>query len=287
MVYDTCTSIVEEHKKSNNFQDFEMDLIRYSSMTSPFTKEAFESRNAQDLIDELYQQVYKNYQEKIEKSAALVYPVIAQVYESPENKFERIQVPFTDGTKTLSVVTNLKNAYESEGKELIRDFEKNISLAIIDDTWKDHLRMMDELKQSVQNARFEQKDPLLIYKFEAFELFKKTLDKINKEVLSFLLKGKLPNQDDTKVSQAREEKRENVQLSKEAYGEQDRQGQQTQTNAPERPQVVETIVRSERKIGRNEKVQIKNVLSGQSKEVKYKQAIPLIQKGEWVIVGQD
>ena len=154
-------------------------------------------------------------------------------------------------------------------------------MAIIDETWKDHLRQMDELKQSVQTATYEQKDPLLIYKFEAFELFKKMLTKVNKEVLSFLFKGELPSQSPQQVSQAREQKREKVQISKADFRS---PTQDTATNQTQEQHVTETIVRTERKIGRNEHVTIKNVMSGQSKDVKYKQAIPLIDKGEWVLV---
>jgi len=281
MVYDTCESIVIENKATNDYSNFEFELIRFSSTTSPFTKEVFESKSEQELIDELFDIVYKHYQDKVERNAVAVYPVIKKVYEDQGNKFERISIPFTDGVKSLNVVTNLKEAYDTKGKQLVTDFEKNISLAIIDDTWKDHLRQMDELKQSVQTATYEQKDPLLIYKFEAFELFKKMIDKVNKEVLSFLFKGELPNQSPQQVSQAREQKREKVQVSKADFRSptQDTSAHQTQEQ-----QVTETIVRTERKIGRNERVTIKNVLNGQSKEVKYKQAIPLIDKGEWVLV---
>src|SRR5690606_1422579 len=108
---------------------------------------------------------------------------------------ERMVVPFSDGNKAVNVVTNLEKAYNAERKTLIDDFEKNISLSIIDETWKKHLRKMDELKQSVQLAVHEQKDPLLIYKFEAFELFKSTMDSINKEIISFLIKAELPKQE--------------------------------------------------------------------------------------------
>ncbi len=281
MVYDTCESIVLENKVANDYSNFEFELIRFSSTTSPFTKDEFESKTEQELIDDLFDIVYKHYQEKIERNAEAVFPVIKDVYENQANQYERIAVPFTDGVKTLNVVTNLKEAYETKGKGLVTDFEKNISLAIIDETWKDHLRQMDELKQSVQNATYEQKDPLLIYKFEAFELFKTMLIKVNKEVLSFLFKGELPNQSSQQVSQAREQKREKVQISKADFRSptQDTSAHQTQEQ-----QVTETIVRTERKIGRNERVTIKNVMNGQNKEVKYKQAIPLIEKGEWVLV---
>ena len=281
MVYDTCNLLVRENKATNDFKNFEFELIRFSSTTSPFSEEEFKEKSERELTDELYQVVYKHYREKLERSAKQAFPVIKDVYENQGDRYERIVVPFTDGTKQLKVVTNLKEAYESEGKELVTDFEKNITLAIIDDTWKDHLRKMDELKQSVQNATYEQKDPLLIYKFESFELFNEMLDKINKEVLSFLFKGELPSQDANQVSQAREQKREKVHLSKEDYA--NTSEQQAQTNQPQQPQITETIVRTERKIGRNERVTIKNIISGESKEVKYKQAIPLIQKGEWVL----
>jgi len=281
MVFDTCSALIQENKGTNDYQNFEFELIRFSSTSSPFTEEEFKSLNPQELTDQLFDVVYKNYKEKLEKNAQAAFPVIKDVYENQGDKYERIVVPFTDGTKELKVVTNLKDAYESEGKVLVTDFEKNITLAIIDDTWKDHLRQMDELKQSVQNATYEQKDPLLIYKFESFELFNLMLDKVNKEVLSFLFKGKLPSQDANQVSQAREQKREKVQLSKADYQS---PTESTQTNQTQQPQVVETIVRSERKIGRNEHVTIKNVMSGESKSLKFKQAIPLIQKGEWVLV---
>ncbi len=283
MIYDTCDAIVVENKVNNDYKNFEFELIRFSSTTAPFSEEEFIQKDERVLVDELFDVVYKHYQNKIERNAVMAFPVIKDVYEKQGDRYERILVPFTDGVKTLSVSTNLKEAYESQGKQLVSDFEKNITLAIIDDTWKDHLRKMDDLKQSVQNATYEQKDPLLIYKFEAFELFTTMLDKVNKEVLSFLFKGELPSQSPQQVSQERERKREKMQLSKEDYQSPTQSSQAHQT---QQPQITETIVRTERKIGRNEKVTIKNITNGQSKVVKFKQAIPLIQKGEWVIVNE-
>ena len=283
MVYDTCESIVMENKPNSDYSNFEFELIRFSSTTSPFSKEEFNEKDEQVLIEELFQTVYKHYKNKIEANAVAAYPVIKDVYEKQGDRYERIVVPFTDGVKTIQVVTNLKDAYESNGKQLITDFEKNIALAIIDETWKDHLRKMDDLKQSVQNATYEQKDPLLIYKFEAFELFKIMLDKVNKDVLSFLFKGELPSQNPQQVSQAREQKQEKVKLSKAEFNS---PTQDVQANQTQQPQITETIVRTERKIGRNERVTIKNIINGESKKVKYKQAIPLIQKGEWVLIDE-
>lgn len=282
MVYDICDSIVLNNKMNNDYSNFEFELIRFSSTTSPFTKEEFASKDERVLVEELFDVVYKHYQDKIQRSAIAAFPVIKDVYEKQGDRYERIVVPFTDGIKTLQVVTNLKEAYESQGQKLVEDFEKNIALAIIDDTWKDHLRKMDDLKQSVQNATYEQKDPLLIYKFEAFELFKQMLDKVNKEVLSFLFKGELPSQSPQQVSQAREQKKEKVQLSKAEFTS---QTQGTQTNQTQPQQVTETIVRTERKIGRNERVTIKNISTGESKTIKFKQAIPLIEKGSWVLTS--
>ena len=140
---------------------------------------------------------------------------------------------------------------------------------------------MDELKQSVQNASYEQKDPLLIYKFEAFELFKKTVDEINKEVLSFLFKGELPTQDRNQISEARDHKRERLNTSKVDVQNSTEQASQNSRQPQNEP--IETVVREQPKIGRNERITIKNVMSGEEKVVKYKQAIPLIEKGDWVL----
>ncbi|HIP26196.1 MAG TPA: preprotein translocase subunit SecA, partial [Flavobacteriaceae bacterium] len=278
MIFDTCDTIVAENKANGDFANFEFELIRFSSTESPFTKEEFISKNQEELTDILFDVVYKYYQEKITRNAVAAFPVIKNVFETQGDQYERIVVPFTDGTKTIQVVTNLKEAYESEGKVLINDFEKNVSLSIIDEAWKNHLRKMDDLKTSVQNAQYEQKDPLLIYKFESFKLFKTLLHSINKDVLSFLLKGELPNQN--QVSEAREQKREKVKLTKAEFNN---PADNMQTNQQEQPQITETIIRSERKIGRNDRVEIRNVMNGESKTVKYKQAIPLIEKGTWVL----
>jgi len=283
MIYDTCEAIVRENKASNDYSNFEFELIRFSSSTSPFTKEEFAAKDEQSLINELYDIVYSHYHTRIELNAISAFPVIKDVFENQGNRYERIMVPFTDGIKTLQIVTNLKEAYDTQGKQLMVDFEKNVTLAIIDDAWKNHLRQMDDLKQSVQNATYEQKDPLLIYKFEAFELFKKMLDTVNKEVLSFLFKGALPSKSPQQVSQAKEQVREKVQLSKPDF---ENSGRESQVNQTQQPQITETIVRTERKIGRNEKVTIKNINNGQSQSLKFKQAIPLISSGVWVLIDE-
>ena len=288
MVYDTCEVITDTNKAANDFKNFEFELIKYFSITSPVSEDEFGKMSVPEISKVVYKSAYDYYQDKMERNAQTAFPVIKKVYEDNSNKFERIVVPFTDGIKSLNVVTNLKEAYESDGKELVVDFEKNITLAIIDDSWKTHLRKMDELKQSVQLAVHEQKDPLLIYKFEAFELFKGMIDKVNKEVVSFLFKGELPSGNENDIQEERNVRhpKENLQTSKEEIPNSDELAARNRAvgqNQGQRPQITETIVRERPKIGRNERVTIKNVMSGESKTIKYKQAEPLLDKGEWVL----
>jgi preprotein translocase subunit SecA len=291
MIYDTCELIADTNKAANDYKNLEFELIKYFAITAPITEEEFSRMDYQTMAARLYDEALETYRNKIERSKASAYPVIRKVYEDNSNTYERIVVPFTDGIKTLNVVTNLKDAYESEGQRLINDFEKNITLAIIDDSWKTHLRKMDELKQSVQLAVHEQKDPLLIYKFEAFELFKSMIEKVNKEVVSFLFKGELPSANTGNIQEARQVRKpkEKLQTSKEEIPNSDELAAQNRAAGQtrgQRPQVTETIVREKPKIGRNERVTIKNVMSGESKTLKFKQAEPLIDKGEWVLVDE-
>lgn len=287
MIFDTVENICETNRNANDFKNFEFELIRYFSMSSPIDEKTFEKMDVQKMAQEVYEVAYKHYQDKMAHAAEQAYPVIKQVYERPDNKFERIAVPFSDGIKTLSVTTNLQKAYETEGKQLVNDFEKNITLAIIDDAWKTHLRKMDELKQSVQLAVHEQKDPLLIYKFEAFNLFEVMIDEVNKDVISFLFKGEIPQQN-TQITEAKERQREKTQTQKDEIQNMDeRAAEARQAGQTQRQQsVVETIVRERPKIGRNDRVTIKNVMNGENKSMKYKQAIPLLDKGDWVLVDE-
>ena len=286
MLYDTCNSICETYLISKDFKQFEFELIKVFSFTSPVSQEEFNNSNIDELTAKLYKLSIEHYKTKTKTNSEIVFPVVRDVYQNPSNKFLRIIVPFTDGVKTINVVSNLKDAYESKGETLIRDFEKNISLAIIDESWKEHLRKMDELKQSVQLAVHEQKDPLLIYKFESFELFNSFVDKVNKEIISFLFKGELPSKDSSNIREAKNLKtNDKVNTSKEEVLNQDqlamrRATQQNQGHLPK----VETIVRQQPKIGRNQKVLIKNISNGEEKELKFKQAEVLIKKGDWVLI---
>ena len=288
MVYDTAEVITATNKAANDFKNLEFELIRYFSMSAPMSKSEFEDKTEQELAKIIYKEAFAHYESKMERNADLAFPVIKNVYENQGDKFKRIVVPFTDGNKTLQVITDLEKSYQTNGKQLVTDFEKNISLAIIDDAWKTHLRKMDELKQSVQLAVHEQKDPLLIYKFESFELFKKMIDQVNKDVISFLFKGEIPQETANTIQEAKTRGREKVQTTKDVIPNMDERAAQSRAagNTQRAPQVAETIVREQPKIGRNDKVSIKNVMTGASKTLKYKQALPLIQKGEWVLIRQ-
>ncbi|MEZ4856646.1 MAG: preprotein translocase subunit SecA [Gelidibacter sp.] len=285
MIYDTSESISETNKNANDFKNFEFELIRYFSMSSPITEAEFSKLSAMDIAGKVYKAAFKHYKEKMQRNADMAFPVIKNVYETQRDKFKRIVVPFTDGVKNLQVVTDLEKAYETQGKQLINDFEKNITLAIVDDAWKTHLRKMDELKQSVQLAVHEQKDPLLIYKFEAFELFKSMIDSVNKDVISFLFKGELPTETQNTIQEAKARKQEKLQTQKDEIPNMDERSAQSRAagNNTQRQEVVETIVRDKPKIGRNDKVTIKHVMSGENRTVKYKQAEPLLAKGDWVL----
>jgi preprotein translocase subunit SecA len=286
MIFDTSEGIAETNKAANDYKNFEFELIRYFSMSSPFSEDEFGKLSTQEITSQIYKAAFENYREKMERNAEIAFPVIKNVYENQSDKFKRIVVPFTDGVKSLNVVTDLQKAYETNGKQLITDFEKNITLAIIDDAWKTHLRKMDELKQSVQLAVHEQKDPLLIYKFEAFELFKAMIDEVNKDVISFLFKGELPQETQDTIQEARTRQREKIETSKEEIPNLDERSAQSRAagNMQRQQQVIETIVRDKPKIGRNDRVTIKHVLNGENKTLKYKQAEPLIAKGDWVLV---
>ena len=286
MLFDTVQEIVVSNKDANDYKNFEFDLITNFSVTSPISQEDFSNKDDSQIIDTLYKNLSDYYERKKEQNKDLAFPVIKNVFENKGNNYKRIVVPFTDGAKVINISTDLKESFESKCKTLIDDFEKNISLAIIDDKWKVHLKKMDELKQSVQLAVHEQKDPLLIYKFEAYELFKNMIVDLNKELLSFLFKGSLPNNEDNIKEATQPSKNRNYRTSKDEALNTDEMAQkarQVGASASQSSQKVETVVHDMPKIGRNEIVEIKNTNSGEVKKLKFKKAISLLQSGDWII----
>ena len=243
-MYDVCETLVEEHKDANDLESFRMDVLKYFAVDFDIKEEDFQKTSANNLTERLYKEVRDTFSRKTETIAKQAFPVIKNVFEQRGEMFKNIVVPFTDGKRAYNVVANLEKTYKSEGEELIRAYEKSIMLAHIDDAWKEHLREMDDLKQSVQNATYEQKDPLLIYKFESFNLFKSMVDKINKNVVSTLMKGQIPFEAPEEVKQA-EEKR--TDLSKMRTGRSDAPVAQT-NQAPRKTEPVKVGP----KVGRND-----------------------------------
>ena len=286
MLFDTVQEFVVSNKEANNYKNFDFDLITNFSLTSPISEEDFNNKDDSEIIDILFKNLSDYYERKKEINKELAFPVIKNVFENKVNNYKIIVVPFTDGAKVINISTDLKESFESKCKTLIDDFEKNISLAIIDDKWKDHLKKMDELKQSVQLAVHEQKDPLLIYKFEAYELFKNMILILNKELLSFLFKGSLPNNENNIKEATQPTKHRNYRTTKDEALNTDEMAQkakQVGSSVSQSSQKVETIVRDIPKIGRNEIVEIKNTNSVEIKKLKFKKALSLLESGEWII----
>ncbi len=196
MIYDTVASIITKTKAASDYKDFEYEVIRYFAMEIPVSEEDFRNKQIPDLVDIVYKKASEEYQVKLQMLKNKALPIIENVYNTQGALFKNIQVPFSDGHRVLSIVTDLKRAYESQCESLISDFERNISLSIIDENWKLHLREMDDLRRSSQGAVYEQKDPLVIYKQESFYLFSDMIDKVNKDIVSFLFKGEMPNNND-------------------------------------------------------------------------------------------
>ncbi|WP_223598078.1 preprotein translocase subunit SecA [Chryseobacterium sp. GVT01B] len=192
MIFDVANSIVAKGKATGNYKDFEYEIIKTFTMESPVSQTDFNNKNVQDLTNILFNAAQEDYKMKLNLLKEKSFPIIENVYQNQGSMFKMIQVPFTDGHKTMTIVADLKEAYDTQCESLVNDFEKNITLSIIDENWKLHLREMDDLRRSSQGAVYEQKDPLVIYKQESFHLFSEMIDKLNKEIISFLYKGEIP-----------------------------------------------------------------------------------------------
>ncbi len=207
MFMDVCEAIVNEFHGNYEYDDFKLEIIKQFSLDVPISEDEYLELKTSEIAQRLYKVALESYDRKAHEIARQAYPVIKEVYEKQSAIYENIVVPISDGQKVYQTVTNLKKAYETGGKELIRSFTKNIILFTIDEYWKEHLREMDELKQSVQNAVYEQKDPLLIYKLEAFDLFRTMIDKLNRDIVAVLVKAFIPLRDPNQVQEARQSRR--------------------------------------------------------------------------------
>ncbi len=244
MMSDFAESFVQQ-MEGFDYEDFTHELIRQISIDSGIEEGMYRRQNIAELSQALAEQIQKVYDRRAEALVAQAWPIMKNIYETQRATYENVVVPVGDGKRIYQVIVNIKKAYDSKGKELIRAINKTINLVMIDEYWKEHLRDMDDLKQSVQNATYEQKDPLLIYKFESFKLFSEMLEKIAREVLAFLLKAHIPlRQDQDKLDKAGNERRR-TDLSNTQTSRPDllTQSAEPRSNAP---------VHVEKQVGRND-----------------------------------
>jgi preprotein translocase subunit SecA len=253
MMFDVIEKIVDDYHSNGDYHGFSLELIKEFSLESPVDETEFAKLDSKEIIGQVYKLTQETYKRKSETISKQAMPVIKDVYEHQAALYENIVVPITDGVKGYNIVTNLKKAYETQCRELIRAFEKTIILYVIEEAWKEQLRELDDLKQSVQNATYEQKDPLLIYKFESFELFRTMIEKMNRDIVSILMKGQLPISESSQVQRAQAPRRTDMSKyetsKRDVYGSGGENGQPGgDTREPQKPQPV----RVEKKVGRNE-----------------------------------
>jgi preprotein translocase subunit SecA len=246
MLFDLGENLITDFQQQRDFDGFRLGVLKSMGMEPPFDEESFFEQRPDQLNEQLFAKASSSYKEKTRRIGEKTMPVIADVFER-QKQYENIAIPITDGQKGMQVVVNLKRAVNNGAREVTLSIEKSISLSLIDDSWKEHLRELDDLKQSVQNATYEQKDPLLIYKFESFELFKNMIQRINKEVISFLMRADIPIQDSSNVREAQRAKGIDRSRMKE-----ERSDLLSQAHSNTQQKEVTQPMVAEKKVGRNE-----------------------------------
>ena len=247
MIWDRCASAIED----NDYEGAKFALIQTLAMEAPFTEEEFRNGKREEIVERTFDTAMANFKRKTERMAQVAQPVIKQVYENQGHMYENILIPITDGKRIYNISCNLKAAYESESKEIVKSFEKSILLHTIDEAWKENLRELDELKHSVQNASYEQKDPLLIYKLESVTLFDNMVEKINNQTVSVLMRGQIPVQEPEQVRQAAPEQREDMSKYREVKQDLSDPRQQEAAQRDTR-EVRREPIRAEKTVGRND-----------------------------------
>lgn len=249
IISEAVFSIVDQTHSMLDYEGLQEEAMTIFGMDLPFDESEFRSMRHKEVVDVLFQQAVNTFKRKMDKLASIAYPVIKQVFETPNQTYQNILIPLTDGQRMYNIPVNLEAAYRTEGKEVIKAFEKAIVLMIIDDEWKDHLREMDDLRDSVQNASYEQKDPLLIYKLESFSVFKDMIDRINRRTTAILMRGQIPMQEPEHVQQAAQERRSDYSRYKtHKAGSVDDDPTKKDTREVQKPQPIHV----EKKIGRND-----------------------------------
>ena len=254
MLYDATQNVVEQYHSMLDYEGLELETMTVFGVDLPFDESEFRSMRLNDAIETVFEHALNTFKRKMDKLASIAYPVIQQVYETQGQNYENILIPLTDGKKMYNLPINLKKAYETEGKEVIKSFEKSILLLVIDDEWKEHLREMDDLRDSVQNASYEQKDPLLIYKLESFNLFKKMVETMNRRATSILMRGQIPVRETEHVRQAGQEHRSDFSRYNTLKPDTNRPSANNEAagqDTREQPQKTQPI-RVEKKVGRND-----------------------------------
>jgi len=285
MLYDTCEDIVTSGKAGESVEDFKLNVLSMLGFDFAVVEEEFKKSDVGQLSEKLYDEALKHYTQKNKQVAEKAMPVINEIFKTKGATIENILVPFTDGKKQIGVAADLKRCVETKNKELISAMEKMITLAIIDQQWKEHLRDMDDLKQSVQNAVYEQKDPLLIYKFEGFEAFKRFISKVNEETVSFLIKADIPVREPEQVQEARTHRRERLREQKDESRSLLQGGQQPQ--GPQRATEEKVLpVKSEKIAGRNDKVSVQYTDGRVLKDVKFKKVEEDVKNGKCIVIEQ-
>ena len=248
MVEDRCANAVT----APDYENCKMDCLQTLAMEPPFTEEEFRNEKKEALLDKTFNAAMELFKRKTDRMAQIAYPVIKQVYENQGAFYQNILIPITDGKRVYNISCNLKAAYESECKEVVKSFEKAILLHVIDEAWKENLRELDELKHSVQNASYEQKDPLLIYKLESVNLFDAMVDKINNQTISILMRGQIPVREPQEVRQAAPEQRQDMSKYQEQKQDLSDPNQQAAAAQDTREKPKREPIRVQKTVGRND-----------------------------------
>jgi preprotein translocase subunit SecA len=246
--------LVEDHKANGSYETFKQDSLSTLGIDPKLEKATFDNTDSGELIELFYQEFEEYYNRKGEQISQLLLPQIKHIHETQGHRYKRLLIPFTDGrAKPYNITAELEDAVQSNGRSIMRDIEKAVTLAIIDVKWKEHLRSMDELKESSQAASFEQKDPLVVYKMEAYNLFEQLVHDINEEVTSYLSKGTLIFADGTTLEEARERQSDLSRTRTNKDQEAENQARQrAAASAGGRRSKPETVRRTEKKVGRND-----------------------------------
>ena len=278
-IYDTCDDIVLTSKQNDNYKDFRLNVLTILGLDySKLSEDDFRQKQPEEITKSLFEAVNDNYNRKNNSISEAAYPILKKIKKERGGVVKDILIPFTDGNRQIGVSVNLEDSLESKGKNIIKEMQKTVCLGMIDLNWKEHLREMDDLKQSVQSAVYEQKDPLVIYKFEGFELFKKFIAKVNQDTVSFLTKCLIPIQSSSQVEESKQTKDRNRYDTNKEESRSLLTGNKTQQIEKTKP------IKSEKVFGRNTKVSVRYEDGTVKKDIKFKKVENDINSEKCVVI---